>query len=230
MRFFVWLALLAAGGFALWKLSALFPGALTSSLNQAYLVQLLAILVLVSSTVVFSRGMRVSEMLRNVALWSGVIAVLVLGYTYRSELQDVGLRVRSELVPGYPVATGSNSLALSAAEDGAYHVMGLVNGTRVEFIIDTGASDIVLSPADAARVGIDAKGLDFSHVFETAHGVGHGASARVESLSIGPIALSDVTVSVNQSGMSTSLLGMAFLKRLDSFEIRQNRLILRWRR
>jgi aspartyl protease family protein len=229
-RVVVWLAVIAAGGFALWKLSTLFPGSLATTYDQASFVRLLVILVLVSSTIVFARGVRATEVLRNIALWSAVIAVLVLGYTFRSELEDVGARVRSELVPGYPLATGDGTLAVSQAEDGSFHVMGLVNGTRVEFLIDTGASDIVLTPADAERVGLDPKALDYSRRFETAHGTSLGAQAQVASLAIGPIALSNVDVSVNQSEMHNSLLGMAFLKRMDSFEVRGNRLLLHWRK
>jgi aspartyl protease family protein len=229
-RFFLWLALLVAGGLGMWKLSVLFPAPADSGWDQAYLVRWIAILVFISGGAVFAREIRVSELLRNAALWSAVLAVLVLGYTYRVELQDIGLRVRSELVPGYPIATDPRTLILSAAEDGGYHVVGLVNGTPIEFLIDTGASDIVLSPADATRIGMDKKNLDFSHVFETAHGLGRGASSHVASLSIGPIALSDVAVSINQSEMRNSLLGMAFLNRLDSFEVERSRLVLRWRK
>jgi len=226
----LWLGLLGAGGLGLWKLSSLFPGALESSRDQEYFFRLLIVLVFVASGAVFTRSIRATELLRNIALWSGVIAVLVLGYSFRDELQAIGLRVRSELVPGYPVAIDANTLTLSAAEDGGFHVVGLVNGAPVEFLIDTGASDIVLNPADAARAGMDTKVLDYSRVFETAHGAGRGAPTRVASLSVGPIALSDVAVSVNETAMRNSLLGMAFLKRLESFEVRGNRLLLRWRK
>jgi aspartyl protease family protein len=210
-------------------LSSLFPNALGSSLDQAYFFRLLGFLVLISTTIIYSRQIRVGEAIRNAVLWSAVIAVLVLGYAYRNELTDAGSRIRSELVPGYATETGPHTISLAAAEDGGYHIMGTVNGARVEFLIDTGASDIVLSPADAARAGIDLKTLDFSHEYETAHGIGNGASARVKSLTAGPITLSDVDVSVNQSGMRNSLLGMAFLKRLDAFSVTRNLIVLRWK-
>jgi aspartyl protease family protein len=225
----IWFAVLVTGGLALWKLFALFPNALSSSMDQVYFWRLVLVLVVISAGVVSMRGARASEVLRNVAAWCAVIGVLTLGYTYRSELQDAGLRIRSELVPGYPVDTGSGTIALAASEDGGYHVVGTVNGVPVEFLVDTGASDIVLSPADASRAGLNVKALDYSRVFETAHGAGRGAAARVANLSVGPIVLSDVDVSVNQTAMRNSLLGMAFLKQMKSFTAESDRLILRWK-
>jgi aspartyl protease family protein len=229
VRFWIWLGLLAAIGVSLLGLSSLFPGALGSSLDQAYFIQLLGFLVLVSTAVVYSRQIRVGEAIRNVVLWCAVIAVLVLGYVYRNELADAGSRIRSELIPAYAVNSGTHVISLAASEDGGYHIMGTVNGARVEFLVDTGASDIVLSPADAARAGIDVKTLDFSRQYETAHGVGNGASTHVKSLTAGPIMLSDIDVSVNQTGMRDSLLGMAFLRRLDAFSVERNRIVLRWK-
>ena len=98
----------------------------------------------------------------------------------------------------------------------------------MRFLIDTGASDTVLSPMDAQRLGIDLAALDFSRVYLTANGNGRGAPYRLMDLAIGPIALSDVAVSINQAPMDESLLGMSFLRRLKSFEVQGRRLYLRW--
>ena len=227
-RLVLWLALLGVGGFGFWELTKLFPGRPVSNYDQAYLVRSVAVLVVVSAGLVFSRTIKFSEIARNVALWSGVIAILVLGYTYKDELEIAGARVRSEFIPSYPVATGPHMLTLTAGEGGGFYVIGQVDGAPVEFLVDTGSSDIVLSPADAARIGIDAAALNYSHEFETAHGVGKGASITVSSLSIGQMRLRDVPVSINETAMQTSLLGMAFLKRLDSFEFHGRHLSFRW--
>ena len=99
---------------------------------------------------------------------------------------------------------------------------------RVRFLIDTGASDIVLSPEDARRVGIDFGLLNFNHSYETANGVGKGARTTVRELDIGQSQFIDVPVSVNQAEMKNSLLGMAFLRRFKSFSFAQDRLTLNW--
>ena len=109
-------------------------------------------------------------------------------------------------------------------------MVGQVNGAPVRFMIDTGSTDIVLSPDDAGRVGLHPADAAFSRPTETANGVGYGAAVTIDSLAAGPIRLTDVPVSINKAPMSTSLLGMPFLKRLDSFEVRGDQLFLRGRR
>ena len=74
-------------------------------------------------------------------------------------------------------------------------------------------------PADAASLGIDAGALDFSKVYSTANGLGRGASYMLDELSVGPVAISPMPVSVNEAEMGSSLLGMTFLRRFRSFEI-----------
>ena len=229
VRLFIWLGVLGLLGVVIWQLSALFPGRIASDWDRARLIQLIAILALVSGSVLFSRRIKASEVVRNIAIWAGVAAVLVLAFSFQDELQSLGLRVRSELIPGEPVLANPNELVLSQSEDGHFYVMGEANGVRVRFLIDTGASDIVLAPADVARMGVDVKTLDFSRSYQTANGIGQGAPYRLATLSIGPIALSGVPVSVNQAAMDSSLLGMSFLRQIGSFEIEGRRLHLRLR-
>ena len=138
------------------------------------------------------------------------------------------MRLRSAVIPGYPLESGSHEMVLSEGEGGSYFVYGDVNGTRVRFLIDTGASDIVLSPSDADRIGIDRSSLDFGGRYETANGIGHGAHFVVDRLAVGNILMSDIPVSINQAGMSSSLLGMTFLRRLKSFRFSQHKLYLNW--
>jgi aspartyl protease family protein len=222
------LALTAIIAIAIWQLAELFPGGLESDTDRISLVRLLGVLVLVSAGVVFFRRVSLGEVVRNLAIWAGIVAVLAIGFTYQDELRDVVLRVRSELVPGYPVAMGPNVMRLTEAAGGHFHVIGTVNGAPVRFLIDTGASDIVLSPADARRAGIDPRDLSFTRLYQTANGVGRGAPITLRTLAIGPIELANVSVSVNEADMGSSLLGMTFLRTLASVEFRGRELFLRW--
>ena len=120
-------------------------------------------------------------------------------------------------------------MIVGRGEGDAFYVFGKIDGAPVRFLIDTGASEIVLSPADARAAGLNPENMDFSTPSETANGVGYSARGIVRSLKIGPIRMTDVPVSINQNPMSVSLLGMPFLKRLDSFEVRGDRLYLRGR-
>jgi aspartyl protease family protein len=225
---FRFVLLLLAGGLGLWMLAGLFPGRLASDDDRAYLGRALVVVALLASGLMFSRRIALATVVRNIAIWAGVAAVVILGFTFQDELRDAAFRVRAELFPGYPVVTDSKTLVLTESSDGHFHILGEANGTRVNFLIDTGASDIVLAPADARRLGIDVRALSFSRVYQTANGIGRGAPFTLESLTIGPVRRAHVAVSINQAEMRDSLLGMSFLQSLSSFEIRGRKLYLRW--
>ncbi len=226
-RMLVWVALLLAGALGLWQLSRLFPGAVSSG-DEPWLIYLIALLVVLSAGVAFARQVRLSEVARNIGVWLAIAAVLVVGYSYRDALSSVGARVKSEFLPGDPVESGAHTLTLTQDEGGDFHIYGTANGARVRFLVDTGASGIVLSPADARRIGIDTAALHYVSGYETANGIGAGAAYTLDTLSVGPLQFSNVPVSINRTDMHASLLGMTFLKRLKSFEIRGRNLYLRW--
>jgi len=224
----LWLALLGAGAAAYVALRLLFPGQL-STMDQADALRLLGLLALVSSGLVFARRIRLGEAARNAAIWVGLAAVLLVGYSFRAELTQAYARVRGELIPAYAVRTTDRSMMITASDDGGFYVMGQVNGAAVKFAIDTGANGVLLSPADAARVGIDVDSLKFASPTETANGVGYLAPVTLPTLNVGDMKLANVPAAVNKAPMSTSLLGMAFLRRLDSFEVRGDQLTLKWK-
>jgi aspartyl protease family protein len=228
-RFLIWIALVAAGWFGLWELAKMFPDSHPDSMDQGYFVRNVAILALVASGVVYGNRFRFKESVRNIAIWMGVFAVILLGYAYYPQIEDAIGNARSELVPGYPVNTGKGEMVFSKDRNDEFLVIGSANGTSVKFLVDTGASEIVLSPEDAARIGIDTSRLVFDRTTETANGVGHGAASMLDTLQVGDMKLFNVPVSVNRTGMRNSLLGMAFLSRMKSFEFRGRNLYLRWR-
>jgi len=225
----LWLAALGLVGLGVWGLYRLFPGRITTTEDWGYLARGVAVLGLVLASVIGARRIRMKDAARNLVIWIGVFGVIVLGVAYRGSLGEVAMRVRSELVPGYAVPAGDHAMALSEDAEGAFHVIGRVNGQPVNFLVDTGASDIVLSPADARRLGVDVSGLSFTRTYETANGIGEGAAWTATSLEVGQIHLGNVAMSINQAPMSASLLGMTFFKQIDSFEIKDNQMILKWR-
>ena len=223
----VWFAGLAAIIVLLWLLARNFPEQ-DAPLGDAYLWRTVAVLAVVSSGLLYVRDVNLKTTTRNILLWLGVAGVLMIGFTYQDELRGVALRLRSDLIPGTAIETGDHEMTISESDGGSYFVYGAVNGAPVRFLIDTGASDILLSPADAKRAGIDLNGLTFDRPYESANGIGHGARSTLSSLAVGPLNFADVTVSVNGAAMSSSLLGMTFLKRLKSFQFGDRKLVLRW--
>lgn len=226
-RWVRWLALGLGIGALVAFLAWRFPGALYAEQDRMRLVYLVLLLVLVSSSILAGRRLRLRGVAKAAALWVVIVAVVALGLTYRGELGAIGARVASELLPYRGTVLGEDEVRFAVGADGHFRIEALVDGTRVRFLVDTGASDIVLSPADARRIGFDPDQLRFTGVAETANGRVRTAAVRLGSIEIGPIRFDDLPASVNQAAMRGSLLGMSFLERLRSFEIRDGALILR---
>ncbi len=228
-RLWLWLGVLAAAGALAFALYRAFPEAIQTTDDKANLAYKLGLVVLVSTALLRGLQGSIRQHLKHVAIWSGIIAVLALGYAYRAELSEVPQRLKLAFNVGTPVAVGERTLVVPQGDDGAYVVDGLVNGQRVRFVVDTGATETVLSPVDARRLGIPVDTLDYGYESETANGKGYSAAYDATSLAVGPIKLEGFRVMVNKAPMSGSLLGMSFLKRLDAFEFRDRRMILKWR-
>jgi aspartyl protease family protein len=175
-----------------------------------------------------ARGLPLKTAARHGLGWLAIGGVLLLGFSFREELGFVAARMGSELAPSAALETRPGEMVVTREADGAFYVRGEVNGSRVRFLVDTGASDIVLSPADARRLGYDIDALDFAYRFQTANGEGRGAMVVADSVAVGAVRREGVRISVNQAPMSSSLLGMSFFRHLDSVEIRGDRLYLRW--
>jgi aspartyl protease family protein len=97
----------------------------------------------------------------------------------------------------------------------------------VRFLIDTGASGVVLTPGDARRLGFDPRRLRYTRIAETANGTVRSAPIRLDFIAVGQIRMLDFPASVNEADMTDSLLGMSFLSRLRSFEVRDGLFIMR---
>lgn len=223
----LWAGLLLSVGGIIWVLSYLFPGNFSANgSNHLEILRLLAILALVASGLLFIRRIRFGEVFRNIFIWAGILATLAIIYTYRAELAQVFDRISSEFLPGHAITSAPNTSVLTAHVDGHYYVYGKTNGVRVRFLVDTGASDIVLTPEDASRIGVDLKKLRYTQKYQTANGIGLGAPYRLDTLSVGNFDFDNIRVSVNQSSGGVSLLGMSFLERLRSYEFRGGKLYL----
>lgn len=112
-------------------------------------------------------------------------------------------------------------------ERGQFWADGFVEGGRVRFLVDTGATQVALAPSDARAAGIRLRDLDYTLSVQTAGGQARGARVRLDSVSVGSIALRDVDAIVIESGLEVSLLGMSFLGRLQGFEASRDRMVLR---
>ena len=114
--------------------------------------------------------------------------------------------------------------------DGSFVVPARVNDRELRFIFDTGATTVVLTAESAGAIGFDPSSLVYVVPVFTANGRNLAAPVTLDRLSVGPITERRVRALVARPGvLRENLLGMTFLERLPSYEVRGNRLILRGR-
>jgi aspartyl protease family protein len=161
-------------------------------------------------------------------LWIAMFTGLVGVYSYRDELRELSARVIGEVSPGSPVVTTSGEVVVARRLDGSFTIMGRANDRAVRFIFDTGASTVVLMATTAETLGIRTQALDYVVPVLTANGRTLAAPVVLDSLAVGTITERRVPALVARPGaLHENLLGMTFLNRLASYEVRGNRLILR---
>ncbi|MEX0696441.1 MAG: TIGR02281 family clan AA aspartic protease [Dongiaceae bacterium] len=224
----VWLVggALALAGLVLFLIDR-FPEAVAAEGDRRRLIYLLVLLAALAVTQLPRFRAGPWRALRHAGIWIAVLFVLVAAYSLRDTLRDLGGRLAGELLPQRGVAAGDGAVSFRARDDGHFYVEAEVDGARLLFLVDTGASDVVLSRRDAARLGFDPDRLAFTQVYETANGAGRGAPVRLGAVAIGPIRLAGVAASVNEAEMTYSLLGMSFLGRLGGYDVRGDTLTLR---
>jgi aspartyl protease family protein len=232
----VWLVLLLAALVALF----LFLSGDASAFSDlggdkiAYLVGGGALILLYLASLSADYRGRAGAAVRHASVWAGIGLGLVVAYTYRGELTAVVYRVAGEVLPpgqGLVVDTverGESAVRLRRHPDGHFLATGTINGVSLSLLIDTGASTVVLKPADAERAGIDTARLSFTVPVSTANGTTYAAPVRLKTVAVGPLELRDVEALVAQPGnLNENLLGMSFLKRLRSYEFTGDFLTLR---
>ena len=172
--------------------------------------------------------------LRYLLTWAAFGLFLITSYTYRQDLSGVIYRVAGELVPaGQTMVVETEDKSEHAVRvrrrfDGHFSVRAAVNGEAMLLLVDTGASTVVLKPADAARAGVDTRGLSYSVPVQTANGLAYAAPVHLRTIAIGPLVIHNVDALVARPGsVNENLLGMSFLMRLRSYEFSKEFLTLR---
>ncbi len=187
----------------------------------------IALLVFLTAAVATMFRERFSQALTAALLWVVVGLLLVIGYSYRYELNAVADRVMAELVPGHVVSHG-RTVEVARSNAGDFAVAAQINGARVHMVLDTGASSVVLTQSDAKAAGLPIDLLDYSVSIDTANGRTRAAPVTLDHLAIGSLEEKSVEALVVQPGqLQTSLLGMSFLNRLQSWQVVGDRLVLK---
>jgi len=161
----------------------------------------------------------------KMALWWIVILGLTFSVVvYWPEVQNS--KLYTSLVGGSAKVHEDGSMEFTRGDDGHFHINAKVNGVSVEFMVDTGAADIVLTKKDAERAGFYANELEFNKLYTTANGKTRGASVKLKNLEVGNYQTGEIYASVNEGELDTSLLGMRFLDKMRQFRIEGDRLVI----
>ncbi|MEM8631158.1 MAG: TIGR02281 family clan AA aspartic protease [Pseudomonadota bacterium] len=161
----------------------------------------------------------IGKLFRQAALWGLIFLGVIAGFGLWGDIRD-------DVVPRQSYVAEEGRIEVPRSPDGHYYLTLRVNDAPIRFVVDTGASQVVLTQEDARRAGIDPGSLAYVGRAHTANGLVSTAPVTLQSVELGPVSDARVRAQVNGGEMRESLLGMSYLDRYGSLEIRDGRLIL----
>lgn len=187
--------------------------------DKAHLIYLIVLGLAVVSWFVATNREKLSTVVQQALIW-GLIFVGVIA--------AVGLwdDIRQTVLPSQSITQGDH-IELPRHADGHYYLTAEVNGQPIRFVVDTGATDIVLTQEDALTAGLNPDDLIYTGRALTANGEVRTASVKLDTVAIGPISDTRVRAVVNEGELDQSLLGMSYLQRYSSVEITGGKLVLK---
>jgi aspartyl protease family protein len=190
-----------------------------SQFDIMHLVYLVALLVLVAFSL--------SPMFRA-NFWKTIQQFMIWALIFVGVVVVVGSwdNIRSAALPPQVSYSEDGTIEIPKSYDGHFYVTALVNGAEIDFVVDTGASDLVLSQKDAITAGLDVENLDFYGRAMTANGEVRTAPVRLESVALGAFDDKNVRARVNGGDLDISLLGMSYLNRYPTITMTRNQLTL----
>jgi aspartyl protease family protein len=183
------------------------------------LIYLGLLVTVIGGWLVVSQRRNLGKLAQYAAIW---------GFIFLGAIVAVGLwtDIRQTVAPRQSVMMDGARVELPQHVDGHYYVTMEVNGAPIRFVVDTGATELVLSHDDAIRAGIDADALIYSGRAFTANGMVETAPVTLDAVALGPVIDTKVAAVVNGSEMQDSLLGMTYLQRFSRVEISGGRMVL----
>lgn len=183
-------------------------------LQLTYLVLLAAA---IGGSYIFANKNNLGKVAQQAAIW---------GMIFVGTIAAIGLwgDISRDIAPRQAVS--GSEIVLPRAPDGHYYITLDINGAPVDFVVDTGASQVVLTQNDARRAGFDPADLRYLGIARTANGEVRTAAVQLDTVSVGPFTDTRLRATVNGGEMDKSLLGMTYLGLYDSISITDGKLIL----
>ncbi|MGN7678987.1 MAG: retropepsin-like aspartic protease family protein [Anaplasma sp.] len=160
---------------------------------------------------------------KYIAFWLGVISVVAFLYDGMHKI-PLPVSGTAAVISGVPVAK-DGGVVFRKSRDGHFYILAAINGENITFLVDTGATDVVLSANDARRIGAHMRPEKKSKTYHTANGAIQASYFQIPEIRIGSLVARNVGASISTSELRTSLLGMSFLKHFH-FIMRDDELLL----
>lgn len=196
---------------------------------------LIILLLVFGASVLFLPSYRRKKAFLNIIIWLIIIFIIVFLYSFNANFKALktsfeNIILRSNLIaylmPSYGYKADSKILVFKKANDGHFYINAQINSRAIKFLVDTGASDIIISSREAAKLGFDLKALTYNKVYNTANGLIYAAPIIIKKLTIKDIELYNIRASISSSlNSETNVLGMSFLEKFR-FSIASDTLIL----
>jgi aspartyl protease family protein len=123
--------------------------------------------------------------------------------------------------------SGGRTVVIPRGRDGHFQVDARVDGKRIGFMVDTGASLIALTESSAARLGIRPSSREFTAQVKTANGMARAARTELSRVEIDGVVVRNVAALIMPNeALSENLLGLSFLAKLRRFEYSNGKLVL----
>lgn len=192
--------------------------------------KLLVLALILFIGIYYSRRMLAGTKFLYFFIWVGLGLAVIIGFSYRTEVVMVKERVLANLFIGGAYSTDSNTFVVNRSPDGHFYLSGTVANQPIVFLIDTGASRIMLSRGFAAQIPKAIRYTGRTSRFQTASDVVTAREAILSELRLGPesnpIIQHDVYVYIMDNDDGVSLLGMSFLEDLKSYQFKGDQLII----
>lgn len=192
------------------------------ALNLLYLVGLL---VLVGSALLVRR-IPIGQGLKMAAGWGLIFLAAFVGFALKDDFVALGHRVLEETRGEGEGVQAGKALRIKKSFDGHFWVTARVNGQRVRFLIDSGATTTSLSDDAAQRAGVTPSG-GFPVLVDTANGTIKAQRGEIDRLTVGTIERRAMAVQLSSAFGDTNVLGMNFLSSLSSWGVEGEWLVLK---
>jgi len=192
---------------------------LPAEFDPALLIYLLILLIGVGSFLFGDFRNKLSQNLQSAAIWVLIFFSAVVLYGFKDNIE-------SQLFPKTTLQQIGDDILLTRAGDGHFYATLTINDADITFVVDTGATNVVISRDDALRMGIDPDNLNYMGRAQTANGTVETASVRLDEVKFANRIDRNLAASVNGGELDTSLLGMSYLNRFSTIQISGNQMRL----